>query len=98
MTFGIELEFIVAFPDNYFNFTEDAISAISRALVAAGIDSAGHECYDVDAEIFCNKPEFSQWTVKRELGLFLSDSEQAFINPHETRKHAVLKSPRASSV
>jgi hypothetical protein len=97
MTFGIELEFIVAFPDNYFNFTEDAISAISRALVAAGIDSTGHECYDVDAVIFCNKPEFSQWTVKRELGLFLSDSEQAFINPRETRTCGVEISSRKFS-
>jgi hypothetical protein len=97
MTFGIELEFIVAFPDNYFNFTEDAISAISRALVAAGKDSTGHECYDVDAEIFCNKPELSQWTVKRELGLFLSDSEQAFINPHETRTCGVEISSRKFS-
>ena len=48
MTFGIELEFIVAFPKNYFN-PEDAIAAISRALVAAGIDSTGHEKYNEDA-------------------------------------------------
>jgi hypothetical protein len=32
MTFGIELEFIVASPKNFFN-PEDVIAAISRALV-----------------------------------------------------------------
>jgi hypothetical protein len=96
MTFGIELEFIVAFPKNFFN-PEDAIAAISRALVAAGIDSTGHEKYDEDAEIFSNKPEFSQWTVKREFGLFLSDTERAILNHRETSTLGVEISSRKLS-
>jgi hypothetical protein len=96
MTFGIELEFIVAFPKDFFN-PEDAIAAISQALVAAGIDSTGHERWDEDAEIFNSRPEFSQCVVKFEGGLFLSDAEQAFINPRETRTLGVEVSSRKLS-
>ena len=62
MTFGIELEFLVVSPNNYFQ-PIDAIAAISRALVTAGMDFTGHERYDDyddDVEIFNNRPEFSQ--------------------------------------
>jgi hypothetical protein len=96
MTFGIELEFIVVSPNNYFQ-PEDAIAAISRALVAAGIDSTGHERYDDDAEIFNNKPEFSQWVVQSGGGLFLSDTEEAEMNVFQTRTHGVEISSRKFS-
>jgi hypothetical protein len=96
MTFGIELEFIVVAPNNYFQ-PEDAIAAIYRALVAAGIDSTGHERYDEDADIFGSGPEFSQWVVQSEGGLFLSDTEAADINLFETRTHGVEISSRKFS-
>jgi len=93
MTFGIELEIIVVSPKNYFK-PEDAIVAISRALVAAGIDSTGHERFDEDAEIFNSKPEFSQWVVQFEGDLFLSETEEAMINVFHTRTQGVEISSR----
>lgn len=93
MTFGIELEFLVVSPNNYFK-PIDAVAAISRALVTAGIDSTGHERYDEDAEIFNKRPEFSQWVVQSEGGLFLSATEEAVVDLRQTRTHGVEISSR----
>lgn len=96
MTFGIELEFIVASPSGFF-WPEDAVAAISRALMAAGVDSTGHERFDKDAEIFNQRPEFSQWVVQSEGGLCLSDAEEEQLHSIFFTTYAVEISSRKLS-
>ena len=101
MTFGIELEFMVVCPVDFFK-PQDAIAAISRALVANGIDSTGHEWHDsdddssatVEDEIFTGKPEYSQWIVQSEAGLFLSEKEEATIPNNRFEIHCIEISSR----